>query len=631
MSLILEYDITQILDDDDYQKISENIKKYLEEEKKFLEDNHIKVLNIDIENHQIEIEKNSKINEILYKKIPFNIYDFEKIEEEKSKNIEDIKNKNKLKIDIILKYFKRHNIHYSKIKDNFIEFACPICKKHLKNKYKYICFYNSFHSISLSKTDCNNDNHIKYFKKMQNELKEIYNKTIDLNQENVKWNPQYTLTEIGTGKDKITYTLEKYWKIYKGIDDKPDYKLKVILCKQNIIKVLKHYHLEVKFNIISKKYDIFQFNTRSYFPLNYWVNEIVNYFDIRCIRSDKQKIEGVMTNIGIENQYNPVKTHLDKIYQDFNINVGDSEFKKLCECIKTTSENKEQKLFRFLLQTCYLMCRHEFQDVLLHGEFMLLLLGLQGTGKTSLVKKLSPDVNYFLEANTVDITNKDNQLRFASHVLVEVGELGSTYRKSDRDAFKAYITSATDKIRPPYGKEDITFRRRFSMVGTTNDNTILNDPTGSRRYLILADTEIDLKKLEKINSDKIWCYIYDRYKKGDIFYYSFEELQKIQEENKSVTFKSDRLTILESYFDLSPANDDSFTGYKLKDCWDHFDKYSFKDEKEEIKSKMILKKEFTKANVKSKFDTRFKIDKFYVKFKVDELIIEHDEKKENPL
>lgn len=615
--IILDYDTTQIIDNSDFQIINENLDQYLKKEAEYLKENNIEVLNINFENQEIEInpDDKDKIKGSMYQKIPFILSDFTNINKEKNVNISDNKKYNK-QIKIILDYFKKNDIHYSQVKENFIEYACSLCKKHLENKFKCIIFFNSFHTISMSKTDCIDNKHIKYFKKMQTELKALYKNSLDLDKEFVNWNPDYSFAEIGTGKDKIIITMKEYWNKFSKKDksERPEFKLKVILCKQNIIRLLKHYDIEIKFNLISKKYNVFLNGKLDNFPLDYWIKEIINYIDIRKLHSDKSKIEGILTNIGFENQYNPIEEKFKNMRNSFDYESNNKEFKKLCNCITTCSGNKEDKLFTFLLQLCYLICRPEYENLSLHAEFLLLLLGLQGSGKTTFARKLSPDSNYFLEANTVDITNKDIQLRFASHCLIEIGELGSTYRKNDRDSFKAYNTAAMDKIRPPYGKEDINFPRRFCMIGTTNDNTILNDPTGSRRYLVLNDCKINLEELKKIDINKVWIYIYDRYLAGIKFHWDFDKLQELQKENKQVTFKSDRLIILETYFDLTPDNDKT---YKLKHCWEHFYKNADKDEIDLIKTKMILKKEFLKANIKTIYNTRYKVDEYLIDLKSD--------------
>lgn len=614
--IIFEYLIDEIKDDNDFKLINNNIEKYLMEEKKFLEDNNIKIINIDIENFQIEIDplNEDKIKENLFKKIPFKIYNFNEILT--SKRIDNNCKNLDLRTNIILSYFKEKNIHYGTIKDNKIIFSCfyPICNK---TNLKCFIFKNSFHCMSMSKTDCCNEKHYKFYKEVKEELKWRYHQAIDLDKQFIQWDIRYVIVKFKNEEGNIIQcTLEKYFDTFKDYLEKPKFESKVILCKENIEKLLKHYYIEIKFNVITKCFDVFQFNKLSEYNLNYWIIEIKNKFDLKLLRITKEKVQDTITNIGIKNKYNPVKDYIEKKYNTFN-EINDNEFIKLCDCIETDSSYKTLKLKRFLLQSINLILRDEFKNLNLKAEYILLLQGLQGVGKSTFVKSLLPEnfKNLCLEAGTVDLTQKDNIIQFSSKWLIELGEVGSTFKKSSRDQFKYHITAPYDFIRIPYDKEAQKLVRRYCMIATTNDNDYLQDPTGSRRFLCLNNVKIDLEKLKKININNIWTYIYSLYLQKTPFYFSNDELKIIQSENERFTYKSDKQLLLEEYFNL---HSDNSPGYKITECFEYFKKYATIDSFE-IMSRNQLSKYFKKYNTSFTYDRHLKINLWNVDFLKEEI------------
>ena len=71
------------------------------------------------------------------------------------------------------------------------------------------------------------------------------------------------------------------------------------------------------------------------------------------------------------------------------------------------------------------------------------------------------------------------------NVLIELGEISSTFRKSDQEVMKNFITTRVDQIRLPYSARIQTFPRKFVLCASTNDEQFLLDPTGNRRYFVV--------------------------------------------------------------------------------------------------------------------------------------------------
>jgi hypothetical protein len=114
---------------------------------------------------------------------------------------------------------------------------------------------------------------------------------------------------------------------------------------------------------------------------------------------------------------------------------------------------------------------------------VLVFCGGQGMGKGRWLRNLTP--GYTLadaELHLGSSTAKDHMLQTLQYPVVELGELDSTFRKSDVSALKSFISRPTDMIRAPYAKIAHKRLRNTCFVGTVNSMEFLGDPTGSRRF-----------------------------------------------------------------------------------------------------------------------------------------------------
>ena len=72
-------------------------------------------------------------------------------------------------------------------------------------------------------------------------------------------------------------------------------------------------------------------------------------------------------------------------------------------------------------------------------------------------------------------------------------------------AVKSFMTSQVDSYRPPYGREQIEIPRRCVIVGTTNEDHFLFDPTGDRRFWVIeVKGSINTDALKGIR-DQLWA------------------------------------------------------------------------------------------------------------------------------
>ena len=159
-------------------------------------------------------------------------------------------------------------------------------------------------------------------------------------------------------------------------------------------------------------------------------------------------------------------------------------------------------------------------------DTMLVLTGPQGAGKSTAFRKWStvPGVGELFSDTRFNLRDKDAYLQIYAAWVFEDAEL-SGYNAADKEARKGFLSSSTDRFRPPFGRKIRTYKRHTIIVGTTNETDILRDATGDRRYWVVElpqDSNADLAWLETHRADMLAEAVY-RYEQGEAWWLTREE------------------------------------------------------------------------------------------------------------
>lgn len=151
-------------------------------------------------------------------------------------------------------------------------------------------------------------------------------------------------------------------------------------------------------------------------------------------------------------------------------------------------------------------------------DTMLVLMGEQGIGKTSVVRTLASviDGGY---SELLDMRDKDSILAMQSSLLTEVSELRAL-NTHQNDFLKAFWSRTFDRIRAPYARTAADHKRRMVFIGTTNDDDFLSDRT-NRRYWPVACTSAS--SLTKTQTVELWREAALRYAAGEQWWLNAEE------------------------------------------------------------------------------------------------------------
>lgn len=194
---------------------------------------------------------------------------------------------------------------------------------------------------------------------------------------------------------------------------------------------------------------------------------------------------------------------------------------------------------------------HWLQMDTLHGnEVVPVLIGPQGCGKTTFLRRLLPQHlrQYYLDH--LNLSNKfDKEMALTNNLLVNLDEL-EAIRPSQHANLKQTLSKNKVNGRPIYGcaQED---RLRFaSFVASTNNRHPLTDATGSRRYICLKMPKgLFIDNTGDINYDQLYAQvIYELRELNVPYWFSNDEVTRLQELNMDFMEKKEMTELINACF-----------------------------------------------------------------------------------
>ena len=281
------------------------------------------------------------------------------------------------------------------------------------------------------------------------------------------------------------------------------------------------------------------------------INDIQEAIIINRLRDFDMGNEGrmrdAMKEAAARNRYHPVRQYLEGLTWD-----GQCHFDALMSKLAMSSPSAELFWRKWLIGSIA-------KTLTGKQNYMLVLLGAQGKGKSRLSEWLCPLPNLFYEG-PVNPDDKDSLIRLINNWIWEVAELDSTTKRAERSALKHFISMRTVKVRVPYGRYDTEKPAAASMIGTINEDGtgFLHDPTGNRRFSVIHLDDIDWS-YTKIDRNQLWAELYAAYLNGESWELTPYE-QEIQNEiNGSHMMVSPLEELLLQHYEIDRTDNDHFT------------------------------------------------------------------------
>lgn len=136
-------------------------------------------------------------------------------------------------------------------------------------------------------------------------------------------------------------------------------------------------------------------------------------------------------------------------------------------------------------------------------EMLIIESPTQGTAKSTALSTLCPNPAWFGDNLALGGDMKLFMEATAGKWIIEAGELRGIGTRDVRD-LKALLARQIDECRLSYGRCNTVRPRQCVIIGTTNDETYLRDPTGNRRFWPVRVRSFDIERL-RADRDQLWA------------------------------------------------------------------------------------------------------------------------------
>ena len=275
---------------------------------------------------------------------------------------------------------------------------------------------------------------------------------------------------------------------------------------QDYRKLNRHFGKRIRLNTLSKRIEI------DGKPVS--LDRVRLQLAIRhgvLVRSSREDVQDILTEIAVENQYSPIQEYLNSLPVASDTSILDTLVQRYFGI--------EGELYtKFIRKTLIGAVKRAFEPGC-KMDTVLILQGPQGFRKSTFFKILAG--KQYFDDSLGTVSDKDERLKLHRAWLIEWAELESIFKRRDVSATKGFLSSGTDAIRPPYCRDTEDFDRPSIIVATTNKQEFLADETGNRRFWVIpVKQKIDTKLLRQ-ERDKIWAAAMLAYRSGEEPYLDF--------------------------------------------------------------------------------------------------------------
>lgn len=340
--------------------------------------------------------------------------------------------------------------------------------------------------------------------------------------------------------------MSEFWHIYRDKNGYP----KLLNTVENLECLLSGYGIVVKYDELLKK-PIVTFPSDSTIDDTIGDNgKMARLRSLCSLNVLPQTAVDYLPALYSKNRINPIMNWINSSQWD-----GIDRVSQVIESIQSsdTDDYKTRVITMWLVQCIAALDRAEHSPIATAQpkyESVLVLQGAQGKGKTDWIKSLLPREfsNYIKEGTHLDPSDRDSCKEAVSCWICELGELDSSFRKSDIAQLKAFLSLRTDGMRLPYDREWSTYPRQTSFIGTVNPKKFLQDPTGSRRFWPLHVT--NLARLNTDDVQQVWAQVWNMYTKGAAWWPDEKFSEELRQRHDKHTESSPLEDAIMDKFDL---------------------------------------------------------------------------------
>lgn len=250
------------------------------------------------------------------------------------------------------------------------------------------------------------------------------------------------------------------------------------------------------------------------------VNEHDLYLElnIKKIPVKKDDLKSILSASDIQ-EYNPFLEYLESLPK---WKEGDQDYIKHYASYFITKDKSMQPFWEEMFK------KHIVRSIYcsvggLENRYIMVLLGDQEDGKSTFIKKLCPDENYYTQRDITEHNSKDVQIALYENIIWQCEEIDAL-NPQKLGRLKAIVSTGYDKTRDVYGHKAEYRQRVANLWASGNNDEILTDETGNSRFLVFRgkiashDYNNHLTGTVKVPLDLLWAQAYYLFNRGREFY-----------------------------------------------------------------------------------------------------------------
>lgn len=187
------------------------------------------------------------------------------------------------------------------------------------------------------------------------------------------------------------------------------------------------------------------------------------------------------------------------------------------------------------------------------NQTVLLITGEQGIGKSSWVRLLlPPELRAYYTLGSFSEKPTDLMLKLSAMGIVNVDEFDSL-RYGEMSKLKMLITQGDINERQAYAHHARRYIRHASFVSTSNNMKLMNDPTGSRRFLGFEAARICYRF--RIDYRQLYAQLHHLLNSGYRYWFDEDEIKELNTNNEGFQLLTPEEEFLFTYFRKPEGND----------------------------------------------------------------------------
>lgn len=207
----------------------------------------------------------------------------------------------------------------------------------------------------------------------------------------------------------------------------------------------------------------------------------------------------------------------------------------------------------------------------IENRFVFVLLGEQNDGKSTYIRKLCFDENYYTQKDITDGNARDIQIAMFENFMWGIEEIDA-YSPQQMNKLKSHISTGYDKTRDLYAKKAELRWRVVNYWASGNKDEILTDETGNSRFLVFRgkitshDYNNHFTGVIKVPIEMLWAQAFYLYQRGRDFYnpeLSEEEIAMRDSINISYEVSNDVEGHLKDLFEPGVKGGELWTSAKI--------------------------------------------------------------------